>query len=199
MSAPPSFSLSPPAPPVLLYSYAPHCAARESSGRGGRSESDATNGPIFKCAISLLSSTPCHLASSSRSSARAEQSTRECDCALAWPVHMAAAPRALSSSRCRLAALPAVMAAALLLLACCAEGAAAAAGSGGRGLTRWRQLLRQRQVQYHLERLNKPPLASIEVHPSTPPVSSRLVSLLSLLPRTAARLQSAALLAQVSE
>jgi hypothetical protein len=59
------------------------------------------------------------------------------------------------------------------------DGAAAAAeaNAGGRSLTlreRRRQLLRQRQVRSHLKRLNKAPLATIQVllraaHPPTRP------------------------------
>lgn len=80
-----------------------------------------------------------------------------------------AAARALLSSRLLLAAA----AAALLFLACAAEGAAAvAAGSSG---GRRRQLQRQqRQVQYHLKRLNKAPLASIQVTLKTSISASRL-------------------------
>jgi hypothetical protein len=79
-----------------------------------------------------------------------------------------------SSRRC-LAVLFAVAVAALLFSACCAEGAAAA---GGKATPQRRQLLRQRHVEYHLRRLNKPPVASIEVHPS---IHARLVSLLPQL------------------
>ncbi|XP_047065639.1 uncharacterized protein LOC124673642 [Lolium rigidum] len=66
---------------------------------------------------------------------------------------------AVASPRRCLAVLFAVAVAALLFSACCAEGAAAAAG---KATPRRRQLLRQRQVDYHLRRLNKPPVASIE-------------------------------------
>lgn len=68
---------------------------------------------------------------------------------------------------------------AALFVAGSAAAAAAAGNAGGRPqLTlrqRRRQLLRQRQVRSHLKRLNKAPLATIEVLyccPSPPPLRS---------------------------
>jgi hypothetical protein len=67
----------------------------------------------------------------------------------------------MAAARACLVAL--AVAAALFL-----EGGAAAAGAGNAGAAsmrqRRRQLLRQRQVRSHLKRLNKAPLATIEVH-----------------------------------
>lgn len=77
----------------------------------------------------------------------------------------------MAAARACLLAL--VVAAALFL----EEGAAVAAGNAGPASLRQRrrQLLRQRQVRSHLKRLNKAPLATIEV-PAYTSVSSLLLS-----------------------